>query len=196
MNPFPAIILAAGNSTRMGRDKAFLPWVNHQPLAAWTVAAMESVGWGPVVVAGPHNFEDLAGLVGSTRVVLNPNPAAGKTGSIRCGISNLTKSIGPIMLASIDQPRPAMIYRELRAAAEMHAAQIHVPDNNGHRGHPVVFGTGARRYLETVSDAEQGLRGILDRYADSLMRWPLPHAPWNLNEPGTYESALAEARHW
>jgi len=196
MNSFPAIILAAGASTRMGRDKACLPWVSNQPLVSWTVATMENVGWGPIVVAGPHNFDDLVGLVGAKRVVLNPNPAAGKAGSILRGIGHLTKVIGPIMLASIDQPRPSRIYRELRAAAETDSEGIHIPDDNGHRGHPVVFGAHARHCLDEVSDADLGLRGLLDRHSTSLMRWPLPHAPWNLNEPDAYHSALAEAENW
>lgn len=196
MNPFPAIVLAAGSSTRMGRDKAFLPWVGDQPLVAWTVAAMESAGWDPVVVAGPHNIEALAQLLGVKRAVLNPDPAGGKTGSIRTGIDNLRTTTGPLLLASIDQPRPSTIYRELRVVAETHPEGIHVPDSFGRRGHPVVFGAEAWGCLDTISDAEQGLRGVLDRHNDSLVRWPLPHTSWDFNEPEVYESALAEADHW
>ena len=29
MTDFPLVILAAGNSSRMGTSKALLPWINH-----------------------------------------------------------------------------------------------------------------------------------------------------------------------
>ena len=44
-----AVLLAAGESTRMGEPKALLPW-GGQPLIAHQVAALHEAGYAPLVV--------------------------------------------------------------------------------------------------------------------------------------------------
>lgn len=55
--PDYALILAAGQSRRMGRPKAFLPWLDEKPLVAWMTEKLTAAGWQPRAVLGPALFE-------------------------------------------------------------------------------------------------------------------------------------------
>lgn len=189
-----AIVLAAGGSTRMGRDKALLPWVDGQPLLAWMRQALEDGGWCVAVVACPKNESNLTEIMGEKNVVLNPDPAAGKAGSIRCGLAHWRGADGPLLITGVDQPRETDVYAVMLEAALEYPAGICVPAQGTHRGHPVVFGGETRDLAESVSDQSQGLRGVLDAAKDRVWRLPIDHWPWDLNTPEAYEVALEQAR--
>ena len=50
-----AVLLAAGESTRMQQPKALLPWVNDELLISYQVHALHGAGYDPIVVVLGHN---------------------------------------------------------------------------------------------------------------------------------------------
>lgn len=187
-----AVILAAGLSQRMGRDKTELPWLDGKLLLEWTVDTLWQSGWQPVVVLGPHNHTRWIDVLPRALVVLNPHAGEGKTTSIAAGIQALPSEVDSILLAGIDQPRPPALYASLRREAGQRAEPILAPDKHGRSGHPIVCHARLRDRLAHLSEEHQGLRGFLQDHLDSVYRLPCDAAwlQWDLNTPAAYQEAL------
>lgn len=192
-----AIVLAAGRSSRMGREKARLPWLNGQTLLPWTMDTLTANGWTPRVVVGPDHFAEWQSELGEDRVALNPHPELGKTTSLAAGIRAVPATAKWILLTAVDQPRLPALYRQLRDATQSLAGSLFVPDREGHRGHPVAIAVSSAPELLELSESDLGLRGWLDRHDSELVRLP-GNSPeslsWDLNTSEAYESALAYFR--
>ena len=117
-----AILLAAGESRRMGEPKALLPWQGTS-LLAHQVASMRSAGVDRVVVVLGHRADELKGeLEGINGVswALNPDYRQGKTTSVKVGVSAAeVEQAGTLLILNVDQPRSA---DTIRALIELHRA--------------------------------------------------------------------------
>ena len=189
---FIAIILAAGASTRMGRDKAALPWIDGRPLLLWMTSVLGESGWRPIVVVGPHNHSAWRKCIPDASLVVNPSPERGKTGSIATAIRSLRLPAEKLLVTSIDQPRPPTLYQFLREAAVERSEMIVAPNNAGHRGHPVIVDGSLHDRLLTLNEATFGLRGLLNEFRSSTHLLPCDSTwlQWDCNTPETYRAAL------
>jgi molybdenum cofactor cytidylyltransferase len=99
------VVLAAGSSTRMGRNKMLLE-VGGQPLVRRAVAAALDAGLEPVLVVVGHEAERvreaIAGL--DCRAVLNPDHAQGVRVSMQAGIRALPPEAGAAVIILADMP--------------------------------------------------------------------------------------------
>jgi nicotine blue oxidoreductase len=139
----PAIVLAAGASSRMGSPKPLLD-LGGRAAVDVVVDTLRRGGAAPVfVVLGARADEvraaaDLAGAV----VVVHSGWAAGRTTSIQAGLAALPGDAHAVILALVDMPlvRPetvsALLAAESAAASGVDAI---VPVHEGRRGHPVVL---------------------------------------------------------
>ena len=194
-----AIILAAGASTRMGRDKAALPWLGGRPLLQWMTNVLAESGWRPIVVVGPHNQSTWRKFIADANLVVNPSPERGKTGSIATAVRSLRLPVGKLLVTSVDQPRPPALYQLLRQAALERSEMIVAPNNAGRRGHPVIVDGSLRERLLTLNEASLGLRDLLNEFHSSMHLLPCDSSwlPWDCNTPETYRAALAWFQsHW
>lgn len=190
---FHALILAAGRSSRMGREKARLPWVGGKTLLSWMVDALSQAGWKTTAVLGPDSFAYWNATLPAGCAVRNPDPARGKTSSLICGVETLPPDAGWILISAVDQPRPPALYHRLRAAAAAHPAKILVPTREGSRGHPVVLTGALRHELLALEEKSQGLRGLLDSHrAETYRLTDGDAAEWqfDMNTPDAYDRAL------
>lgn len=116
------VVLAGGQSRRMGSDKASLPLLG-QPLAAWVIAALRTVVEDVWLVGGP------AGLARELGVAYAPDllPGAGPVAGIYSG---LCATSADILVSACDTPllQPALL-RGLLAGAE--GWDVIVPVNKG-----------------------------------------------------------------
>jgi molybdenum cofactor cytidylyltransferase len=161
-----AIILAAGESTRMGTQKALLPWQG-TTLIEYELAQLASIDaiTEIVVVTGhePTRIEEMAGRAPRTRIARNDNYRSGKVSSIKTGVAASTARADAIALFAVDQPRPASIVQRLLDAHFAANALITLPSHGGHRGHPVIFDTALRDELAALREDMQGIREVLRR---------------------------------
>src|SRR3989304_325250 len=107
--PISAVLLAAGESTRMVKLKALLPWkgtslIQHQ------VKVLLEAGVHEVIVVLGYRAESLRPLVeafpGAT-AVLNLRYRTGKSSSLRAGLRHVDPQAKAILVLAVDQPRPA-----------------------------------------------------------------------------------------
>lgn len=133
-----ALILAAGQSKRMGQPKMLLPWgkttVLGQVIGVFKAAGIEDI----LVVTGGAK-ELVEALVGtSARTVFNPGFAEGEMlSSIQAGLAELKPGTEAVLIGLGDQPQ--VQERSVRLVVEEYTqskASLVVPSFQMRRGHP------------------------------------------------------------
>jgi len=147
------VILAAGDSSRMGCDKALLSWppsgAGSAPGETFLSAAIRL--FAPyvdvVLVVAGKNEQNLAPIVyaNGASLVVNPDPDRGQFSSLKAGLQEVLKrGRDASMITLVDRPpvRPETI-QTLEAAFEQalhHRKWAVVPEYQGKHGHPVLAG--------------------------------------------------------
>ena len=190
-----AILLAAGESSRMGRLKQLLPWAG-ATLLEWQVAQMRDAGVADVVAVLGHEAAAIRDAVGKlpARVVVNESYMEGRASSLRRGAEAIRDDAGAVLVLAVDQPRPAAVTRRLIERWRESGALLVVPAAGGRRGHPVLVDGSLLAELRSVSEAELGLRAVTERHAASTELVEIEDASVNLdlNTPADYASAYAK----
>jgi CTP:molybdopterin cytidylyltransferase MocA len=187
-----AVLLAAGESSRMGDLKALLAW-GGRPLIAYQAEQLLAANVERLVVVLGHRAAELRPYVPrEQRAVAVENTAyrTGKVSSIVAGAAAAPAGHHVLILA-VDQPRPAgLIARSIEAHLQA-GAPITIAGYRGRRGHPVVFAPHLRPELLSIDEATQGLRAVLRRHAARVhvVDTDSPLALVNLNTREDYESA-------
>lgn len=192
-----AILLAAGESSRMGQSKALLPWQGHT-LLEHQVGVLVAGGADRVIVVTGHHSQRLCPLVAAGKDVLcvyNPNYRAGKTTSIKAGLE-ATRAERPqaYLLLNVDQPRSAETVRMLLEAHRAGLALLTIPTFRGRGGHPIVVDASLFDEIMAIDEDTQGMKAVAQRHAEQTRRVAVdsPEVLWDLNTPEQYRAALAE----
>ncbi len=164
-----ALILAAGQSKRMGQPKLSLPWgettVLGQVIATFNAAGVEDV---LVITGGAREWVEA--LIGdSARVLFNPEFAkGGMLSSVQAGLAELGPGTEAALIALGDQPQ--VRERSVRLVVEAHlesGASIVVPSFQMRRGHPWLV---ARPHWDEIlrMRSPESLRDFLNRHTDEV----------------------------
>lgn len=187
-----AIVLAAGSSTRMGRQKLLLPMANGRPLVRVAIEQVLLAGLDDaVVVLGREATavaEALHGL--AVRTVVNPRYAEGQSTSLRAGLDALCPGTEAAVVALGDQPLPdPTIIHRLVATFRMSGHPIVVPNYRDGRGNPVLFAASVFGELRAVT-GDRGGRGVIardpSRVAEVAVDAPMPA---DIDTPEDYDAA-------
>ena len=189
-----AILLAAGESSRMGDCKALLDWFG-RPLV---VAQAESLLMGGVdeviVVTGAYGDEvcDTVNDLADVKVVHNFSYLEGKATSIKVGLCALSDDCEAIVLLAVDQPRPAWVVSRVLDSHVETGALITSPRYGGHGGHPLAFHSDLRGELSLISEEREGVRELMRKYEDELngVVFDSSVVRLDINTPDQYESAV------
>jgi molybdenum cofactor cytidylyltransferase len=158
-----AVILAAGESTRMGTDKALLPWPPTAPGSPPTgqtflsaaIQALEPFSETIIVVVG-KNEDNLAPVVyaNGASLVRNPEPDRGQFSSLQVGLRQvLSHGRDAAMVTLVDRPPANAATLKALCSAFTEAASgvwAVVPEYNGKHGHPFLV---AREMIEAFLKA-------------------------------------------
>ncbi|MDY6826751.1 MAG: selenium cofactor biosynthesis protein YqeC [Bacillota bacterium] len=133
-------LLAAGASSRMGRDKLLLPF-GKKTILEHTIEQIDRSGIGDVIiVARPDQL--LLDLLTSTRhrFVINEDYRSGIASSLKTGIEAVDSSMQGILFALADQPLiPPSVYRQIIEGYSKNFKPVTCPVYKGRRGNPVLF---------------------------------------------------------
>jgi molybdenum cofactor cytidylyltransferase len=149
---FAGIILAAGDSSRMGRDKALLPWPpatgETRSGGTFLSAAIRSLSPATdfVLVVAGKNQASLAPVIYAegASLVVNEEPARGQFSSLQLGLQEaLNRGRDAAMVTLVDRPavNPAtlQLLRHAFSIAKENVWAV-VPEYSGKHGHPYLIG--------------------------------------------------------
>jgi molybdenum cofactor cytidylyltransferase len=154
---FAGVILAAGDSTRMGQDKALLPWQGGTFLSA-AINVLKPVT-ELVIVVGGKNTNSLLPTIYQTGAFITENhhTERGQFSSLQIGLQEvLNRGRDTAIIALVDRPAPHIktvqaIKRHFLEVLEK-GAWAAVPEFEGKHGHPFVAG---REMIERFLRASQ-----------------------------------------
>ncbi len=187
-----AIVLAAGASTRMRRQKLLLPMGDGRPLVRLAVEQVLAAGVDDAVVVLGREAEAvalaLAGL--PVRTVVNPRFAEGQATSLRAGLDALRPGTEGAVIALGDQPLPdPTIIRRLVATFRASGRPVVVPVYRDGRGNPVLFAVALFDELRAVT-GDRGGRGVIARDPTRVAEVPVDAPmPADIDTPEDYEAA-------
>ena len=162
-----AIILAAGESARMGRPKALLQWKN-RPFIEHVCSALRAAGVEDrVAVLGRASGEILkAWTPAGEKVAVNLKPENGQLSSLRAGLEYAAADCEAFMVCLADQPTvDPETYKKLIAFWAYNKNSIIIPrtlraeDPRLKRGHPIIIPAEFRR-LCYEGPLEKGLHWV------------------------------------
>lgn len=204
---FAGVILAAGDSSRMGVDKALLPW---PPQVAGLLpskenflsAAIQSLTLSTdfiLIVAG-KNEAALAPIAyaNGASVVTNPDPDQGQFSSLQVGLHEvLNRGRDAAVITLVDRPPVSTATIQLLRDAFESAPQniwAVVPEFSGKHGHPYLLG---RELIEVFLQAPPtaSARDVEHRYQDRIRYVAVsdPFVALNINTPEDYAALLAKS---
>jgi molybdenum cofactor cytidylyltransferase len=170
MRSIGAIILAAGESSRLGRPKQLLTFRGETLVGRAVRAAVES-GCDPVVVVTGKLDEAIRDALRSSSalVVTNPGWQRGLGTSIHRGMQEIADSVDSLVILASDQPFvDASVIRALISAQEESARPIAACKYANTLGVPALF---ARSCFETLLalPAAAGAKSLLASRAEELV---------------------------
>ena len=152
------VILAAGSSRRLGRDKALIE-IGSQTLISWLSQRLSGSLSNITIVVNEGNFGEISEMVSNAKVVLNPVPEMGRTGSLKVGIDSIDSSIGAgyrLLVVPVDRPGFSDATLERLLSSE----ETCCPMKEGRGGHPLMLSEGDVEKVRN-SSANLPLREII-----------------------------------
>lgn len=191
--PVAALVLAAGQSSRMGSPKALLNW-GGKPLLQHQIDELTSAGCQPVCVVLGHEAERIERALhcaAPCRLVRNAHYRTGRASSVRAGAAILPDETAAVVVASVDGPCSAATVEALIQAWRDGDAAIVVPRLAGKNGHPALFDGALLPELRAVQEASQGLRAVRRAHSRETRFLDLndPLIGLNLNTAADYAAA-------
>jgi molybdenum cofactor cytidylyltransferase len=166
-----ALVLAAGQSRRMGRRNKLLAEIDGVPMVRRVVEqAIASRAARTLLVSG-HEPDRLRAVLQGLQVefVHNPDYAGGLSTSLRAGIEALGPEVDGAVVLLGDMPRVAQrhIDRLIAAFNPLEGRAVCVPTYDGKRGNPVLFGRSLFAELKAVA-GDVGARHLIGQHEDEL----------------------------
>lgn len=191
-----AILLSAGESSRMGKPKALLDWFGKPLVVAQANSLLNGGADRVIVVTGAHHdqIRNVVSDVANVSVINNADWKNGKTTSIKAGLSSLSDDCETIILLAVDQPRPAWVVKQALKSHQQSGRLVTSPRYSGHGGHPLLFDIAILDQLSNISEEREGVREVMKRYETKMNRayFDNPVIRLDLNTPDDYEAALSK----
>jgi len=178
------ILLAAGESKRLGRPKQLVTLEGKPLLIRMAEVALQAVLGGPVVVVlGAVDEPCRTALDGlDVSVVHNPNWQSGMGGSIVTGLASLQQNeLSGVVLMLCDQPRVTPdLLRSIVAASP--GRNIVATRCDGHLGPPAWFSSVMFPELLLLNGTQQGAKALMEK--EPSIGWiDFPAAAFDIDSP-------------
>jgi len=138
-----AVLLAAGQGSRMGNQPKALLRLQGVPLINRHLIALSDVGVDEVVVVTGFYHDQIEPMVQSfpVQVARNQNPGAGQPSSVRLGIETLGDKFDAVIMMLCDQPlvNANDITALIAAFKQRKRGEILIPMVKNQRGNPIVM---------------------------------------------------------
>ncbi|MBI4870004.1 MAG: nucleotidyltransferase family protein [Candidatus Riflebacteria bacterium] len=188
------IVLAGGESSRMGRPKALLE-VGGLTFLDRIRQTLEQAGVGPIVVVAGSAAAAIRGCgrLGDALLVTNPKPELGQLSSLQVGVAALPPRTRAVLACLVDHPCVSPeTYARLALAWRGHPGTIVVPRCSGKHGHPLLID--ARFFPDLLAlPPEATMRAVVHRNAGERLVVEVddPAIHWDVDTPDDFQRLLA-----
>jgi molybdenum cofactor cytidylyltransferase len=190
-----AILMAGGESSRMGRPKALLDW-GDTTLIEYQIAQLNQPPLERVIVVLGYQADKVRPFAEKAQgeVVVNELFKRGRASSLRLGARALADDTRSIVILDVDQPRPRVVIQRLLENHTRTSSMITVPTFDGRRGHPTIIDGWLLPELRQVRERSEGLRGLLDAHESEIVEVPYESDVilLGMNTPAEYDAAKAK----
>lgn len=167
-----AIVLAAGESKRMGRTKQLLDWEGRTILQR----VLENLGRSrvdEVILVLGHEAERILQTLDThkVKVVINENYKEGMITSIQQGLINLNEKVEAFFIVLADQPAvgPEIFDRLIDEFRQVSPQKgIVLPAFHGRKGHPALFGEKYKKEALHI-EGDVGFRQVLQEHPEEIL---------------------------
>jgi molybdenum cofactor cytidylyltransferase len=165
-----AVVLAAGESRRMGTQKLLLPFGNTTVVAAVVRSARASRAGRTLVVLGADRAAVRLELEPSgVEFAVNEDYQLGMLSSVQAGFRALPADAAAAVVMLGDQPfLPSRVIDAVIGAFEEHGRGIVIPAFQGRRGHPVLIDLKYRGEVLSLDPAD-GLRRLMRAHPGDIL---------------------------
>jgi len=184
------LILAAGESKRMGKAKLLLHYDQKTIIEDVVHNCLSSNSDKVIVVLGGHR-EKILPLIKHlpVSVIFNPDYKKGMLSSIQCGIRSLPPNTGAIIFVLSDQPGiPSDVIDLLIDTYNKTKKGILLPVFSQRRGHPILIDV---KYTEKILNLSPdiGLRRLIHAHPDDILEVPVdnPNVLKDIDTPEDYK---------
>ena len=197
-----AIILAAGDSRRMGTPKALLPDPDGRPFVARLVRSFSAAGIDEIVVVTGVMHVAIAAAIATDSpparplCVRNPDPSRGQLSSLWAGLEAASRSdTEGVLVTPVDIPmiRTATIRQVVDAWVRTHAPIVRPVVGERH-GHPVLFD---RVTFDALREAPltEGARVVVHANADRVVNVAVDDEGClvDIDTPADYEAVIGKS---
>ncbi len=189
-----AILLAGGESSRMGTAKPLLKWGGNT-LIEYQLAQLKEPPVDRLVVVLGHRADEVLPYVrgSGAQALINELYAEGRASSLRLGAAALPDKTTAVLVLSVDQPRAHDVIARLVDVHRHSGSLITVPTYDEKRGHPPLLDGSLLPELREVNEAMQGLRAVIERHAADVNELPFETSTvlLDLNRLQEYQTARA-----
>lgn len=169
---FSVVILAAGESSRLGYDKLSLP-LGEKSVLEHSVGKFLIDEVSEIIIVTGKFIPQCRSSISSPKVrwVNNPDYLLGMSSSIRKGIEHLHASADGVFITPADIPlfRPATVQSMIRAFT---TNKIIIPTYHGKKGHPVLLNQYTARQCLT-SPSEKVLYDVINENQNTVELLPV-----------------------
>jgi molybdenum cofactor cytidylyltransferase len=169
----PAIVLAAGRSSRMGRAKANLPLDDRDTFLSRIVRTFLDAGVDDVVVVVGHEAETIAGSLSASglhaRFAYNPDYDRGQLSSLVAGLALVDRpGVVAVLVTLVDVPlvSAATVRAVLDHYRHTHAPIVR-PTSGARHGHPLLIDRSLFDQLR-AADPSTGAKPIVRAHASPV----------------------------
>lgn len=191
------LVLAAGQSRRMGSTNKLLAEIDGKPMVRHVVeTVLASKAASVVVVTGHESARVRASLEGlNVEFVENPDYADGLSRSLATGISALPGEVDGVIVCLGDMPLVGATHiNKLISAFDLEEGRtICVPMSRGKRGNPVLWGAG---YFDEMAGVkgDVGAKHLMGQYAEAVCEVELGDAAVliDIDTPDALEKVIGD----
>ena len=161
---FSAVILAAGKSERMGRNKLLIEF-GGRPLLSWVLEAVEASRVDETLVVLGHKPQELQPVLRAYEVetVYNPDYELGMTTSFQAGLRRASGDAAFLILGDQLGLKPELLDEMAGVMEKDSEALLVSPRYRGRRGHPVLFRRALFQEILALPP-DTPIKVVVDRY--------------------------------
>jgi CTP:molybdopterin cytidylyltransferase MocA len=190
VNQVAAILLAAGQSSRMGAFKPLLPF-GDKTVIECCIESLRDGGVETIVVVVGHRAAEVRKKLDQQSLLfaMNPDPESEMGASIAAGVNELPEQCQAVVIALCDHPAvpPAVVTTLLETWKE--GTRLVIPTWQGRGGHPVLVDLSLESELRELSTSG-GLRSLFEAHKNDVKRVAVA-SPFIARDMDTWDDYLA-----